>query len=239
MDAWGVTAIYEHGPWFWIEVGYAYSLVGLGSWPLVVAIYRYPGIYSDQDSPRHRRLARARGGQRGLRRGSGRRRSRGSELDRVRDCRSRCRLGRPSIETARFRAGGLAHPHRVSCGRRRRARSNAPDRGSQPLGRPAARDRRRLARPGGRTRARAVSRTSWPICRTTADHEAEIRMSRDVLDGRARDAADLTGRGPLVQRSGHRNPGRAKARGRLSGCASGRQRAPPDGRNHSKALPHR
>ena len=48
VDAWGVTAIYEHGPWFWIEVGYAYSLVGLGLLALVVAIYRYPGIYSDR-----------------------------------------------------------------------------------------------------------------------------------------------------------------------------------------------
>jgi diguanylate cyclase (GGDEF)-like protein len=46
IDAWGATAVYEHGPWFWVEVGYAYSLVGVALLALVVAIYRYPAVYS-------------------------------------------------------------------------------------------------------------------------------------------------------------------------------------------------
>ena len=46
IDAWGVTAIYEHGPWFWVEAGYAYALVGVGLVALVAAIYRYPRVYS-------------------------------------------------------------------------------------------------------------------------------------------------------------------------------------------------
>jgi len=46
VDAWGVTAVYEHGPWFWLEAAYAYSLLGVGLVSLVVAIYRYPGFYS-------------------------------------------------------------------------------------------------------------------------------------------------------------------------------------------------
>jgi diguanylate cyclase (GGDEF)-like protein/PAS domain S-box-containing protein len=46
IDAWGVTAVYEHGPWFWVQAAYAYSLIGVGLVALVVAIYRYPKIYS-------------------------------------------------------------------------------------------------------------------------------------------------------------------------------------------------
>ncbi len=46
IDAWGVTAVYEHGPWFLVEAGYAYSLVGLGLAILVIAIYRYADVYS-------------------------------------------------------------------------------------------------------------------------------------------------------------------------------------------------
>src|ERR1035437_6664221 len=46
IDAWGVSAVYEHGPWFWVEAAYAYTLIGAGLVALVVAIYRYPGVYS-------------------------------------------------------------------------------------------------------------------------------------------------------------------------------------------------
>ena len=46
IEAWGVTAVYEHGPWFWVQAAYAYSLIGVGLVALVVAIYRYPKIYS-------------------------------------------------------------------------------------------------------------------------------------------------------------------------------------------------
>ncbi len=46
VDAWGVAAIYEHGPWFWVEALYAYGLVAVGLVALVVAIYRYPNVYS-------------------------------------------------------------------------------------------------------------------------------------------------------------------------------------------------
>ena len=46
VDAWGVTAIYEHGPWFWVEAAYAYALIGAGLLALVAAIYRYPLVYS-------------------------------------------------------------------------------------------------------------------------------------------------------------------------------------------------
>jgi diguanylate cyclase (GGDEF)-like protein/PAS domain S-box-containing protein len=48
IDAWGVTAVYGHGPWFWVEVAYAYSLVGVSLVALLIDIYRYPGIYSDR-----------------------------------------------------------------------------------------------------------------------------------------------------------------------------------------------
>ena len=46
IDAWGVTAVYEHGPWFWVEVAYAYGVVGAALVALVAAIYRYPAVYS-------------------------------------------------------------------------------------------------------------------------------------------------------------------------------------------------
>jgi diguanylate cyclase (GGDEF)-like protein len=46
IDAWGVTAIYEHGPWFGAEAAYAYGLVGVGLVALVVAIFRYPVAYA-------------------------------------------------------------------------------------------------------------------------------------------------------------------------------------------------
>ncbi len=46
VDAWGATAVYEHGPWFWIEAAYAYCLIGVGLMALVVAIYRYPIAYA-------------------------------------------------------------------------------------------------------------------------------------------------------------------------------------------------
>jgi diguanylate cyclase (GGDEF)-like protein len=46
IQAWGVTAVYEHGPWFWVEMAYAYTLVGAGLLALVVAMYRYPAAYS-------------------------------------------------------------------------------------------------------------------------------------------------------------------------------------------------
>ena len=46
IDAWGVTAVYAHGPWFWIEVAYAYIVVGAGLLALVGAMYRYPAAYS-------------------------------------------------------------------------------------------------------------------------------------------------------------------------------------------------
>ncbi len=46
IDAWGVTAVYEHGPWFWVEAAYAYSLIGVGLVALLVAIYRYPAVYT-------------------------------------------------------------------------------------------------------------------------------------------------------------------------------------------------
>ena len=45
IDAWGVTAVYSHGPWFWVEAGYAYGLIAVGLVALVVATYRYPVVY--------------------------------------------------------------------------------------------------------------------------------------------------------------------------------------------------
>ena len=46
IDAWGITAVYEHGPWFWVEAAYAYCLMGVGLVALVVAVYRYPVVYT-------------------------------------------------------------------------------------------------------------------------------------------------------------------------------------------------
>jgi diguanylate cyclase (GGDEF)-like protein len=45
-DAWGVTAVYQRGPWFWVEALYAYGLIAAGLVALVVAIYRYPAVYA-------------------------------------------------------------------------------------------------------------------------------------------------------------------------------------------------
>jgi diguanylate cyclase (GGDEF)-like protein len=45
IPAWGVTAVYAHGPWFLVEAIYAYGLIGAGLVALSGAIYRYPGIY--------------------------------------------------------------------------------------------------------------------------------------------------------------------------------------------------
>ena len=46
IDAWGPTAVYQHGPWFWVEAAYAYVLVGVSLVALVVAMYRYPAVYA-------------------------------------------------------------------------------------------------------------------------------------------------------------------------------------------------
>jgi len=46
IHAWGVTAVYGHGPWFWVEAAYAYTLIGVGLLALVAGIYRYPPVYS-------------------------------------------------------------------------------------------------------------------------------------------------------------------------------------------------
>lgn len=46
IDAWGVTAVYAHGPWFWVEVAYAYGLVGAALVALIAAIARYPAVYA-------------------------------------------------------------------------------------------------------------------------------------------------------------------------------------------------
>ena len=46
IDAWGATAVYEHGPWFWVEIVYAYSLTGVALVALVAAIFRYPPVYA-------------------------------------------------------------------------------------------------------------------------------------------------------------------------------------------------
>lgn len=48
IQAWGVTAVYDHGPWFWIEASYAYGLIAVGLMALVVAIYRFPRVYTDR-----------------------------------------------------------------------------------------------------------------------------------------------------------------------------------------------
>lgn len=46
IDAWGVTAVYEHGPWFWVQAAYAFSIIGVGLIALVVALDRYPPVYA-------------------------------------------------------------------------------------------------------------------------------------------------------------------------------------------------
>lgn len=46
IDAWGVTAVYAHGPWFWVEFAYAYAVVGAGLVAIGAALYRHPGLYA-------------------------------------------------------------------------------------------------------------------------------------------------------------------------------------------------
>jgi diguanylate cyclase (GGDEF)-like protein len=46
IQAWGITAIYAHGPWFWVEMAYSYSLLILAWLILLIAIYRCPRSYS-------------------------------------------------------------------------------------------------------------------------------------------------------------------------------------------------
>jgi diguanylate cyclase (GGDEF)-like protein len=46
IDAWGATAVYEHGPWFWVQAAYAFSLIGVGLMALIVALDRYPAVYA-------------------------------------------------------------------------------------------------------------------------------------------------------------------------------------------------
>ena len=45
IDAWGVTAVYDHGPWFWVELTYAYALVAAGLVAIGLAVYRHPAVY--------------------------------------------------------------------------------------------------------------------------------------------------------------------------------------------------
>lgn len=45
IEAFGVTAVYDHGPWFWIELIYAYMLVGAGLAAIGLALYRHPAVY--------------------------------------------------------------------------------------------------------------------------------------------------------------------------------------------------
>lgn len=44
----GTTAIYSHGPWYWVEVVYSYSLVLIAIVLLVRAVFKMPGVYSWQ-----------------------------------------------------------------------------------------------------------------------------------------------------------------------------------------------
>ncbi|MBN2324127.1 MAG: PAS domain S-box protein [Spirochaetes bacterium] len=41
-------AVYRHGFWFWINIGYAYVIVLAGSISLIVAIFRFPAYYKSQ-----------------------------------------------------------------------------------------------------------------------------------------------------------------------------------------------
>jgi len=124
VDAWGVTAVYAHGPWFWVEVIYSYSLVGTGLLALVRAMYRYPAAYSTRmrlsSWPRSRRSQPA-----SCTRRAGRAHPCGPELDLVRHCRRRRRMGHPPRQAAQPRSRGLGDA--VGYPRRRRARPG-PDR---------------------------------------------------------------------------------------------------------------
>ncbi len=42
------VAVYEHGPWFWVEIAYSYAFMVLGVLALVRAIFRFPKLYSLQ-----------------------------------------------------------------------------------------------------------------------------------------------------------------------------------------------
>jgi PAS domain S-box-containing protein len=44
----GITGIYSHGPWYFIELVYGYLLVAIGIVLLIRAVYRFPGVYSRQ-----------------------------------------------------------------------------------------------------------------------------------------------------------------------------------------------
>ena len=44
----GITAIYAHGPWFWVEVAYGYLLILLGIIALLRAVFRLPHFYAWQ-----------------------------------------------------------------------------------------------------------------------------------------------------------------------------------------------
>ena len=46
ISAWGVTAVYAHGPWFWVEMAYAYLVVGAGLVALGTALYYRPALYA-------------------------------------------------------------------------------------------------------------------------------------------------------------------------------------------------
>ncbi len=48
IDAWGATAVYTHGPWFWVQAAYAFGIIGVGLITLVVAIDRYPAAYASR-----------------------------------------------------------------------------------------------------------------------------------------------------------------------------------------------
>ncbi|MHB8894264.1 MAG: histidine kinase N-terminal 7TM domain-containing protein [Candidatus Geothermincolia bacterium] len=44
----GTTAVYSHGPWYWIELAYGYALVAIALVLLVQAVIKMPGVYSWQ-----------------------------------------------------------------------------------------------------------------------------------------------------------------------------------------------
>jgi PAS domain S-box-containing protein len=41
-------AVYEHGIWFWINIGYSYMIVLAGFAALIIAIFRFPAYYKSQ-----------------------------------------------------------------------------------------------------------------------------------------------------------------------------------------------
>jgi PAS domain S-box-containing protein len=44
----GITAVYAHGPWFWVEVAYGYLLILLGMIALLRAVFKLPHFYAWQ-----------------------------------------------------------------------------------------------------------------------------------------------------------------------------------------------